>query len=221
MVRLHRGDFDAVLCVASPDARGFAPAQARLLDGIAHLASLAMANAVRFQHLAEAALTDPLTGLLRRSQFEQLLAETPAQPVSLLAVDVDHLKDVNDAAGHEVGDEGLSAIAATLRARLGDTGTLARTAGDEFGILLPGFEASTAIAAAEELRRAVYAAPTKTWLPRASIGLASVPAAGDSRSGCDAALEALAQAQHWGRDPVEVVHTVGRQSGARRTWRRL
>jgi diguanylate cyclase (GGDEF)-like protein len=218
MVHLRPGEFDAVLCVASPDARGFDPAQARLLDGIAHLASLAMANAVRYQHLAEAALTDPLTGLLRRSQFERLLAETPAQPVSVLAVDVDHLKGVNEAAGHEAGDQVLSAIAATLRDRLSAAGTLARTGGDEFGILLPGFEASTAIAVAEELRRAVYAAPITTWLPRVSIGVASAPAGGDPRSAWDAALEALARAKHWGRDRVEVVHTAGAQAGPRHAW---
>jgi diguanylate cyclase (GGDEF)-like protein len=204
MVRIRPADdYDAVICVASTDQRGFDPAQLTLLEGIANLASLAVANAVRYQHLVDASLTDPLTGLLRRSQFEQVLADTAGQPVSVLALDVDHLKDVNDAAGHEVGDDLIRAVADTLRSRLGDSGTLARTGGDEFGILLPGFESGTAIAVAEELRRAVHDAPIKTWLPRVSIGLASVGAGGDPRAAFDAALDALGQAKRWGRDRVE------------------
>jgi diguanylate cyclase (GGDEF)-like protein len=212
------GDFDAVLCVASPDPRGFDPAQIRLLDGVTHLANLAVANAVRYRHLAEVAATDPLTGLLRRSRFEQILAETRGQVVSVLAVDVDHLKDVNDAGGHEAGDLLLRAIARTLHQRLGDAGTLARTAGDEFGILLPGVEAGTAVALAEELRRSVHDAPIKEWLPRVSIGLGTAAAGADPRSAWDAAVEALFLAKRWGRDRVETRLAHGVSGPRRHTW---
>jgi len=220
MVRLPAADgFDAVLSVASPDGRGFDPAQQRLLEGVAHLATLAIANAVRYQHLAEVAATDPLTGLLRRSQFEHALAETQGQTVSVLAVDVDHLKEVNDSAGHEVGDAALRAIAHTLRDRLGDMGVLARTAGDEFGVVLPGVEPITAVAIAEELRRSIHAAPVMIpWLPRASIGLATAAPDADPRAAWDAAMEALALAKRWGRDRVETRQVAGALAVPRQAW---
>jgi diguanylate cyclase (GGDEF)-like protein len=222
MVRLHpAADAAAVLVVASPDPRGFDPAQVRLLDGIGNLANLAVANAVRYQRLTEAAITDPLTGLLRRSQFEQTLAETRGQPVSVLAVDVDHLKDVNDAGGHEAGDLLLVAVATTLRDRLGDVGLLSRTGGDEFAVLLPGFEAGTAVAVAEELRRSVHGAPVADWLVRISIGLGSVGAEGDPRSAWDAALEALGQAKRYGRDRVETRLAQAPGGDRRHTWDEL
>ncbi len=222
MVRIRPGSgVTAVLCVASPDPRGFDPAQMRLLDGIGHLATLAVANAVRYQRLTEAAVSDPLTGLLRRSQFEQTLAETRGQRLSVLAIDVDHLKDVNDAGGHEAGDEVLKAIAATLRDRLGDAGVLARTGGDEFAVLLPGFESAAAVAVAEELRRSVHAAPVTEWYTRISVGLGSVTAEADPRSAWDAAIEALDQAKRYGRDRVESRLAVGPVSERRHTWDEL
>ena len=222
MVRLAADDFDAVLSVASPDGRGFDPAQQRLLEGIAHLATLAIANAVRYQHLAEVAATDALTGLLRRSKFEQALAETQGQTVSVLAIDVDHLKEVNDSAGHEVGDRALRAIAHTMRDRLGDMGVLARTAGDEFGVVLPGVEAATAVAIAEELRRSIHAAPVMIpWLPRASIGLATATPDADPRAAWDAATEALHLAKRWGRDRVEQRRVTGALAAPRQGWDEL
>jgi len=222
MVRLQPATgFDAVLCAASPDPRGFDPAQMRLLDGISHLANLAIANAVRYRRLTEAAVTDPLTGLLRRSEFERILAETRGQTVSVLAIDVDHLKDVNDAGGHEAGDALLQAIATTLRRRLGDLRTLARTGGDEFAVLLPGFESGTAVAVAEELRRSAHEAPVTEWLPRISIGLGSVAADGDPRAAWDAAIEALHLAKRWGRDRVETLAVQARLGERRHTWDEL
>ena len=223
MVRLGSADgYDAVLSVASPDPRGFDPAQQRLLSGVAHLAALAVANAVRYQHLAAVAATDPLTGLLRRSQFEHRLAETMGQTVSVLALDVDHFKEVNDSAGHEAGDVALQAIAHTLRDRLGDIGVIARTAGDEFGVLLPGVEDDTAIVLAEELRRSVHSAPVMLpWLPRASVGLATAGPDADPRAAWDAALEALALAKRWGRDRVETRRVAGVLSAPRQAWEML
>jgi len=167
MVRLRpAGNLDVLVCVASPDSRGFDPAQLRLLEGVAHLATLAMANAVRYRRLAEVAVTDPLTGVLRRSEFEHRLAALDGQTVSVLAIDVDNLKAVNDSAGHEEGDAVLRAVAQTLAQGLGDLGILGRTGGDEFGILLPAVHQGTAVALAEELRRSVHAAHvTIPWLP--------------------------------------------------------
>ena len=220
MVRLRAaGDVDVVLAVASPDDRGFDPAQQRLLEGVADLATLAVANAVRYRRLAAVAATDPLTGLLRRSDFELALAHAGGQTVSVLALDVDHLKVVNDSAGHEAGDVALAAIAGVLRDRLGDMGTLARTGGDEFGVLLPGVHHSTAVAVAEELRRSVHATPLVIpWLPRVSVGLATADEDADPRAAWDAAVEALVHAKRWGRDRVERGQAVAGPVVVRPTW---
>ena len=209
---------EALLVVASADPRGFDPAQQRLLEGIAHLASLAVGNAVRYQHLAEVAVTDPLTGLLRRSEFERRLVATRGQVVSVLVLDVDHLRQLNDARGHESGDQALAAIAHAAREALGGLGTLGRTAGDEFGLLLPGFESSTAVAVAEELRRAVLGTPVAQWLPRVSIGVGSAEAGADPRAAWDAAIEALHLAKRWGRNRVEVRHVLGSRATHRQAW---
>jgi len=205
LVRLRpAGQLDLVVAVASPDPRGFDPAQLRLLEGVADLATLAVANAERYRRLAQASATDALTGLLRRSEFERALAGAGGETLSVLAIDVDGLRQVNESAGHEAGDAALAAVARTLRERLGGMGVLARTGGDEFGVLLPGVHHVTAVAIAEELRRSVHGTHVVIpWLPRVSIGLATATEDTDPRSAWDSAVEALALAKRWGRDRVE------------------
>jgi diguanylate cyclase len=101
------------------------------------------------RRLLQLAETDSLTGLLSRRKIEQLLDEllsqcSPASPFSLLMVDVNQFKNVNDTHGHSAGDEALKALARVLTARVPASATCGRLGGDEFCILLPGTDDLTA-----------------------------------------------------------------------------
>ncbi len=94
---------------------------------------------------------DSLTGLPNRRAFDEhlsrltRLAERSREPLSLLAVDVDRFKEVNDTRGHVVGDQVLCAVAEALRASGRDVDVVARVGGDEFAVLLPGCELEDAV----------------------------------------------------------------------------
>ena len=107
------------------------------------------------------AMHDGLTGLLNRRAFDESLARAVAQssrgphPVSLLMVDLDHFKKLNDSWGHSVGDLALQAAAAEIRAqiRAGDLG--ARYGGEEFAVILPDTDGAAAFRLAERMRKAL------------------------------------------------------------------
>ena len=109
------------------------------------------------------ALHDGLTGLLNRRAFDESLARTLAQasrgsqPVSLLLLDLDHFKKLNDSWGHSVGDLALQAASGEIRAqiRAGDLG--ARYGGEEFAVILPDTDGAAAFRLAERIRKALAA----------------------------------------------------------------
>jgi diguanylate cyclase len=113
----------------------------------------------REQHWRRNALTDSLTGLPNRRAFEQGMGglRVAGRPASLLIVDVDHFKLVNDTHGHAAGDYVLQRLAKTLRSNLRHDDLLARLGGEELSILLPGSGVPEATAVAERLRAAVEA----------------------------------------------------------------
>ena len=100
---------------------------------------------------------DALTGLVNRREFERRLQDLlprGAEAGSLLFVDLDQFKIVNDTCGHPAGDEMLRAICRLLQGGLREGDTLARLGGDEFGVLLPGCPPETALHIADDLRQA-------------------------------------------------------------------
>jgi diguanylate cyclase (GGDEF)-like protein/PAS domain S-box-containing protein len=110
---------------------------------------------------------DPLTGLLNRAEFDRRLRAaldnaTAGQHHSLLYLDLDQFKVVNDTCGHIAGDELLRQLSGVLQLPLGDNDTLARLGGDEFGILLENCEPARAAMIAEELRQGIVDF-TFTW----------------------------------------------------------
>jgi two-component system, cell cycle response regulator len=115
--------------------------------------------------LAALARVDPLTGLANRRAFDEALAAAVARarraaaPLSVVALDVDHFKRVNDQHGHAAGDAVLRELAARARAALREGDLLARVGGEELLALLPGEPLEGAAEAAERLRAAVAAAP--------------------------------------------------------------
>ena len=107
------------------------------------------------------AIHDPLTGLFNRRHFDERLAEEYERsrrhklPLSLIVIDVDHFKRINDELGHAAGDAALVMLARIFNERHRKIDVLARIGGEEFGVLLPNLEAPGARTLAEELRRRV------------------------------------------------------------------
>jgi diguanylate cyclase (GGDEF)-like protein len=108
------------------------------------------------------AATDPLTGLYNRREFFSLGAYEMGharrlnKPLSVLAIDIDHFKQINDAHGHQVGDEILQAAAHAFQSSLRQEDTLARIGGDEFMVLLPSTDVHEAAFVAERIRLAMH-----------------------------------------------------------------
>jgi diguanylate cyclase (GGDEF)-like protein len=142
--------------------------------------------------LAELSETDPLTGLLNArgfsSRFSIEIQRTKRyrQPLSLLFLDLDGLKSINDRYGHRSGSEALRQMAAVIRSELRETDAASRWGGDEFTILAPQTGAAAAMALAERIRCRI-AEDGQAWPLTASVGIATHDA-GDYSVPADAAL---------------------------------
>jgi diguanylate cyclase (GGDEF)-like protein len=111
--------------------------------------------------LAEAAMTDGLTGLLNRRAMLEMLEQAASRlrpgetGLGLIVADIDHFKQVNDEYGHDAGDRVLATVASRLRELSGDPQHVARWGGEEFLVLLPGVRMAMACQRAEAMRRDV------------------------------------------------------------------
>lgn len=164
--------------------------------------------------LASLARRDPLTGAMNRSGVEQWLdqqvrgRQRGEVRVSVLLVDIDHFKALNDTRGHAAGDEILRVFAHAVRGQLRSDDILARQGGDEFAVILPGVGVREAVRVAERIRGvfkdALAGANDLAGPPTLSIGVAET----DLRtSNLDQLLaeadEALYRAKRLGRDRVQ------------------
>ncbi len=165
------------------------------------------------QDLLEAAWTDELTGLASRRLFFVRLREEVSRcrrtktPLSLLLVDVDNLKDINDrGGGHEMGDLALRAVARSLDATCRETDLAARFGGDEFAILAPLADAGQGMELAGRIRKALAAvrigSGSRLLSVTVSIGIADFEHSFEStpEALCDEADRALYLAKSHGRD---------------------
>lgn len=169
----------------------------------------------RNTELAHLASTDVLTGVANRWELERrLVAEQErmrrwGHSSSLLLLDLDHFKQVNDDHGHPVGDRVLRQMAEVLRGQLRAVDILARWGGEEFAILLPGTDVGGAQAIAERLRSAVETQPLvvdgRAIRLTVSVGVAALSAASDGlESSYATADRALYEAKGRGRNRVAV-----------------
>ncbi len=167
-----------------------------------------------YAELSELSVTDPLTRLFNRREFfrrlEAQVQEARAQgaPLSLLLIDVDHFKSVNDTHGHLAGDDVLRTVAGRLERNLRPEDTVARYGGEEFAILLPRTPASEAGIAAFRVVEGIRESPIRLGEEIAleltvSVGVSTFPRDGGTAAEMvSAADRALYEAKGGGRNRV-------------------
>jgi diguanylate cyclase (GGDEF)-like protein len=186
---------------------------------VAEWTSLALANLMLQRELRQQALHDSLTGLYNRRYLEQLAPQILAEAaghswmIGVIAVDIDHFKQVNDHYGHAVGDRVLQAVAALFQAHMVDEAIACRVGGEEFLIVLPRATCEVAVDLADHMR--VWAAAlhhtSKPSVPPITIsaGVAVFPEHGSTLAALIAAADtALYRAKAEGRNRVAVAGAV-------------
>lgn len=193
----------------------FALADQDFFVAVADQIALAVQNARLHEHTLELSVTDPLTGVPnRRYLYQQLEAELARasrfeSPLSMVMVDIDHFKLLNDTAGHSAGDDVLRKVAQLMRDNLRKVDTLARYGGEEFIVLLPQIDRTEAAEVAEKLRRAIAESGIEQGRTQPlgkvtiSVGVATMPRdATDDVKLIDSSDAALYASKRGGRNKV-------------------
>ena len=197
----------------------FHPEELTIVRELARLALLQADEAVAALHLRHTAEVDSLTGALNRRSLDQALTRTfqhahrSAAPLSVLFVDIDHFKAVNDQLGHAGGDHCLREIAKVVAAQLSDEDIFGRYGGEEFMVILPGRQIEMARVIAEDIRAAIQSAEVRhqghTLRLTASIGVAAQLAhETQPQMAVERADKALYAAKRGGRNRVSVAPAV-------------
>jgi len=153
------------LALSSTRSGAFSEGDLRLLEGFAAAATAAIQNARLYADVQRLAITDVLTGQLNRRGFIEMARreierfQRYGRPLSVIMLDIDHFKEINDTYGHLVGDEVLRFVASQCVNNLRQVDLLGRLGGDEFAILLPETDQDTAASVAERIRHAVNSRP--------------------------------------------------------------
>jgi diguanylate cyclase (GGDEF)-like protein len=197
--------------------RGYYTAKhAAHLESLAGHAALALSNALNFGKVEQAAITDFITGTFNHRYFQQTLrqeierAQRFEHSVSVLMIDLDNFKLVNDTYGHPYGDRLLRALAGRLKSKMRSVDVLARYGGEEFAVILPETPAEVLVSLGERFREAVAMQPfltDETPIPlTVSIGGATYPDnAREAYRLVECADQAMYQAKKDGRNCVRLV----------------
>lgn len=187
----------------------------------------------RIDYLEKQAGIDQLTGASNRTVFERELEQVlkiirgeieehraggkSLKEVSLISIDIDHFKEVNDTLGHPVGDEVLRGIVALLMKSVRETDTVARVGGEELMVLMPGADEEIAAREAEKLRAKIEQMTFNTYPElkvTASFGIISSNSSTDAKSLYERVDKALYAAKRGGRNRVEIYKEKSENVGA-------
>lgn len=190
-----------------------------LLEQTLDLLAQPLYNALLYQQALAAARCDPLTGVGNRAAFDEALApelelaQRHKTAFSLLLIDIDRFKHINDSYGHAAGDTVLSGIAAALKGLARQSDLLFRYAGDEFVILMRQTEEAGAYAVAERIRSAVeqrvFRHGDQTIAVQLSIGFAVAAPGERARALFERADQALLVAKRSGRNQISWTTATG------------
>jgi diguanylate cyclase (GGDEF)-like protein len=196
-----------VLVALAHGSTVFLPGDSAALSAYAAHAAIALSNARLVDRLEHQAAEDPLTGLANQRAFsrdcaaEFSRARRAGSEISIVMLDVDHFKAINDMHGPPYGDQVLLAVADALRTSIRGHDTVARMGGEEFALLLPDADLEVAYEIAERARRAIAAVPVAGATLTCSAGAATASPAGASPADLlELADKALYEAKHLGRD---------------------
>jgi diguanylate cyclase (GGDEF)-like protein len=172
-----------------------------------------------FEQVREQAITDGLTQISNRRHFDQCLAQEVErslrlkQPFTLITLDMDHLKLINDTHGHSAGDAAIVHLADVLKENARAIDLPARFGGEEFAVLLPGVDIEGGIIAAERIRTAIISKEVEgVGIVTASIGVATFLRHTDNLGELlEIADEAMYEAKQTGRNKVCVAKTPFRE----------
>ncbi|MEO1238828.1 MAG: GGDEF domain-containing protein [Pseudomonadota bacterium] len=186
--------------ILDPLPEGFSDALGRLMTNTTKLLS---ETSIEIDAAIAEAETDPLTGLLNRRGFERVVAARTVGTV--LFVDADHFKRINDEWGHAVGDETLIAMADAISAALRSNDIVARFGGEEFAVFAQETVASRALELGERVRQKVNASVSVWRRPvTVSVGVAVSQIVVDRDVLLHAADEAVYEAKQKGRNCVSM-----------------
>lgn len=208
-VILQENMFGALVAIVESD-HGTAESSCRVLQSLANQAATALENIRLNKVLQEMVITDSLTGLFNIRYFNDMLnnqienSKRYKHELSLLIIDLDDFKKVNDTYGHPVGDEVLRQVGLLFNENIRKADIAARYGGEEFAIILPHTPKSIAFDVAEKLRMAAQERHVKNYPEitiRFSVGVASFPGDADSpgkltRVADDATYEAKKQGKN-------------------------
>lgn len=204
------GQAQGALVVEHPSKSGTQVSRrvAEAIQQFAAHAALALRNSWLHQQVQQLADTDALTGISNRRTFEANLerelsrASRSGEEVTLMMVDIDHFKSINDTHGHQVGDEVLKRVAAALSQACREFDMPARYGGEEFAVILPNCSSKESLLVSERLRTSISAADMPVPVT-ASAGVATYPVhASEGDRLIAAADEALYESKRAGRDRV-------------------
>ncbi len=156
-----RGKVHGMISVQSYQPFTYTKEDQTLLEMLAAYAAIAIDNAQLFAHIQRLATIDPVTGISNRRHFfdrgqhEFLRADQFHRPLSIIMMDIDHFKSVNDNYGHAAGDETLVRLCKLLRTEIREIDLVGRYGGEEFTILLPETGQEAGVEVAERLRHKI------------------------------------------------------------------